>query len=233
MPTKWTDPSVIVVIIAAIITGIFTSPYLANLFQTPSRPEVTQIKPVPTNEAINKSTSQNVSLLLKPKNTSPQTPVAQNHNPSEIERIATTNQIQDKSTQYIVTKKWGDYGSADGRFNGTNGLAVDSSGNVYVADGDNDRVQKFNSNGTFITKWGISGNADGQFYHPDGIATDLSGNIFVGDSKNNRVQKFDSNGNFITKIGIAFTPRGLAVDSSNDVYVSDYLSRIQKFSLQP
>ena len=37
-----------------------------------------------------------------------------------------------------------------------NGIAVDSSGNVYVADADNNRIQKFNSNGTFITKWGLT-----------------------------------------------------------------------------
>ena len=44
------------------------------------------------------------------------------------------------------------------------GVAVDSSGNVYVADSGNNRIQKFDSNGTFITKWGSTGTADGQFH---------------------------------------------------------------------
>ena len=38
-----------------------------------------------------------------------------------------------------------------------NGVATDSSGNVYVADIDNNRIQKFDSNGNFITKWGSNG----------------------------------------------------------------------------
>ena len=53
--------------------------------------------------------------------------------------------------------------TGDGQFNGPNGVATDSSGNVYVADTDNNRIQKFDSNGNFITKWGFDGDGDGQF----------------------------------------------------------------------
>ena len=35
------------------------------------------------------------------------------------------------------------------------GVAVDTSGNVYVADSGNNRIQKFDSNGTYITQWGV------------------------------------------------------------------------------
>ena len=62
------------------------------------------------------------------------------------------------------------------------GVAVDSSGNVYVADNGNNRIQKFNSNGKFITKWGSYGTADGQFSSPIGVAVDSSGNVYVADS---------------------------------------------------
>ena len=72
---------------------------------------------------------------------------------------------------------------------------------MYVVDTLNNRIQKFNSNGTFITKWGSKGTADGQFNFPDGIAVDSSGNVYVADDGNNRIQKFDSNGTFITKWG--------------------------------
>ena len=70
-----------------------------------------------------------------------------------------------------------------------------------MADTDNNRIQKFSSNGTFITKWGESGSDQGQFVFPSGIATDTSGNVYVADTGNNRIQKFTSNGTFITEWG--------------------------------
>jgi tripartite motif-containing protein 71 len=100
------------------------------------------------------------------------------------------------------------------------------------------RVQKFDSNGNFITKWGSKGTGDGQFNGPNDIALDPSGNIYVLDSDNGRVQKFDSNGNFITKWGSGgigdgqfYGATGIAVDSSGNVYVADTQNhRIQKFT---
>ena len=62
-------------------------------------------------------------------------------------------------------------------------------------------MQKFDSEGNFITKWGTPGSGDGQFTRPGDIAVDSEGNTYVTDQGNNRVQKFDSEGNFITKWG--------------------------------
>ena len=76
----------------------------------------------------------------------------------------------------------------------TKGIAVDSSGYVYVADVWNDRIQKFDSNGNFITKWGSQGTGDGELDCPGDIAVDSSGYVYVADSENHRIQKFDSNG---------------------------------------
>jgi DNA-binding beta-propeller fold protein YncE len=117
-------------------------------------------------------------------------------------------------------------------------LTVDSAGNVYVGDfGENNRVQKFDSNGNFITKWGTPGSGDGQFTNPAGVAVDRSGNVYIADRDNNRIQKFDSNGNFITKWGSRgandgqlIDPNALTVDSSGKIYVVDQgNSRIQVF----
>jgi hypothetical protein len=117
------------------------------------------------------------------------------------------------------------------------GIAVDASG-IYVADQNNQRIQKFSSTGNFITKWGSLGSQDGQFNNPGYIALDATGNLYVEDQTNQRIQKFSSAGAFITKWGSAgnddgqfANPNGIAVDSAGNVYVSDlYHYRIQKFS---
>jgi sugar lactone lactonase YvrE len=61
---------------------------------------------------------------------------------------------------------------------------------VYVSDFVNNQIQKFTSNGTFITKWGSSGSGEGQFNRPENVAVDSSGNVYVGDTSNNRIQVF-------------------------------------------
>lgn len=69
-------------------------------------------------------------------------------------------------------------------------MATDANGNVYVADTNNNRIQKFDGDGTFIAAWGISGSGNDQFAGPTGVATDASGNVFGADQSNDRVQKF-------------------------------------------
>ena len=111
----------------------------------------------------------------------------------------TVTQVTVALGSYQYVNKWGTYGTEDGLFSNQRGVAVDASGNVYVADTDNNRVQKFDSSGTFITKWGSSGEGDSQFYYPNGVAVDATGNVYVADTDNNRIQKFTSDGAFITK----------------------------------
>jgi uncharacterized protein YegP (UPF0339 family) len=86
--------------------------------------------------------------------------------------------------------KWGRLGEKDGQFVTPMGVAVDSSGNVYVSEFTMERIQKFDSEGTFITKWGSQGEGDGQFNGPSGVALDSSNNVYVTDQGNNRIQKF-------------------------------------------
>src|SRR5207302_1702605 len=56
--------------------------------------------------------------------------------------------------------KWGSQGGGDGQFANPTGVAVDGSGNVFVADSGNDRIQKFTNTGTFLTKWGSYGSGN-------------------------------------------------------------------------
>jgi DNA-binding beta-propeller fold protein YncE len=134
--------------------------------------------------------------------------------------------------------EWGQPGSGDGQFNSPSGIAVDSVGNVYVADTANNRIQKFDDQGTFLLKWGSAGSGAGQFTSPNGVAVDSTGNVYVVDSANHRIQKFTSSGGFITAWGSQGTgtgqldqPFGVAVDSQDNVYVTDTGNdRVQKFS---
>jgi DNA-binding beta-propeller fold protein YncE len=76
-------------------------------------------------------------------------------------------------------------------------MATDKFNNIYVNDpqkGDtgngNPRVQKFDTNGNFITKWGSYGKGDGEFIDPEHLAVDSQGNVYVSDARNNDIQVF-------------------------------------------
>lgn len=143
----------------------------------------------------------------------------------------------------------GSLGSANGtgavaRFTYPRGVAVDSSGNVYVADTQNHTIRKITSAGAVTTLAGTAGSvgsADGsgaaaRFNYPYGIAVDSSGNVYVADSNNHTIRKITSAGVVTTLAGTAgsigsvdgtgtaarfYSPRGIAVDNSGNVYVAD------------
>jgi DNA-binding beta-propeller fold protein YncE len=96
---------------------------------------------------------------------------------------------------------FGTKGTGPGQFLHAHGIAVDSSGNVYVSDAEKCNVQKFDSEGNFIKMWGTKGTGPGQFLQPESIAVDSKDNVFVADYADQRIQKFDSNGKFITMWG--------------------------------
>src|SRR5207302_3159470 len=140
-------------------------------------------------------------------------------------------------------------GSANGtgagaQFNEPNGVAADTSGNVYVADAANHIIRKIDSAGNVTTLAGSAGNpgsADGtagtaQFNFPSAVAADTSGNVYVADTNNHTIRKIDSGGNVSTLAGLAGnpgnadgtgtaarfnSPGGVAVDSAGILYVGD------------
>src|SRR5439155_26381086 len=118
--------------------------------------------------------------------------------------------------------------------------AVVRCGNVDVAEGDNNRIQKFANGGAFLPAWGSAGSGNGQFNGPTGGAVDAGGNVYVADTYNNRIQKFDNNGAFVTAwtgaiAGDAahalYLPSGVGIDGSGNVFVADNgNNRIEKFA---
>ena len=127
--------------------------------------------------------------------------------------------------------------SADGQFSNPRGITTDPSGNVYVADFGQRRIQRFDPDGNFLVEWGSSGSGNGQFNQPHDLAADSSGSVYVADTVNRRIQKFDSDGDFLAKWGSLGTgdgqfnnPAGISVAPSGNVYVADTNNnRIQKF----
>ena len=87
--------------------------------------------------------------------------------------------------------KWGvKSGTRGGELDYPVGVATDRSGHVYVADGNDNRIQKFDASGNVLTGWGSYGSGDGQFWNPQGVAADGSGHVYVADTNNHRIQKF-------------------------------------------
>jgi Uncharacterized conserved protein len=94
--------------------------------------------------------------------------------------------------------KFGSAGSGDGQFTGVEHLGVDKYDNIYVNDPQAKkyegsgipRVQKFDTNGNFITKWGSYGTGDGQFIDPEHFAIDSDGYVYVSDRGKNNIQVF-------------------------------------------
>jgi sugar lactone lactonase YvrE len=126
----------------------------------------------------------------------------------------------------------------DGDFLAPRDVAVNSAGQIYVVEGDNDRVQRFDNDGNFQMKWGTNGNGNGEFDRPAGVAVDASGNVYVVEFYNHRIQKFDSDGVFINKWGSLGSgdyefqyPVAVTVNSAGNVYVSDWVNnRVMRYT---
>jgi len=143
------------------------------------------------------------------------------------------------------------------RFHFPSGVAVDSAGNVYVADLGNHTIRKITSGGVVTTLAGFAGHSgtnDGpgrtaRFYFPQGVAVDSAGDVLVADRFNHTIRKVTSAGMVTTLggspglsgaddgVGSAArfnSPYGVAADNAGNLYVADtYNHRISKVTPLP
>jgi DNA-binding beta-propeller fold protein YncE len=120
------------------------------------------------------------------------------------------------------------WGSQPGQFTAPYGVAVDVSGNVYVADSGNNRIQKLGADGAVLAIWGSKGQASGELERPMGLALDPDGNVYVADTDNHRIQVLSPDGSVLEVLGQKGTglgefdaPWGLTVTADGTLYVAD------------
>jgi uncharacterized protein (TIGR03437 family) len=151
----------------------------------------------------------------------------------------------------------GDGGPAtSAQLNAPEGVAVDSSGNFYIADTFNNVVRKVSASGAISTfagngtaGYGGDGGAAtaAQLNRPQGIAVDSGGNVYVADSQNARIRKITPGGSISSVAGNGtpgyggdgaaataaqlYVPTGVAVDSAGNLYIADFTNnRVRKVS---
>jgi len=146
--------------------------------------------------------------------------------------------VRDYGTVETAKRQFGRSGQGDMEFQWPSGMAVDQFNRTFVVDGDNHRVQCFDSNGAFLFKFGSFGEGQGEFKQPRDVAIDYNTNrVIVADTFNHRIQVFNSNGHFLfsfgsegDKIGELNEPWGVDVDREGNIYVSDTNNhRVQVF----
>lgn len=186
------------------------------------------------------SNAQQISAIVPNEVSSGQIQVI---NPAGVATSSTFNLV----TLGVTLSGSGATGSADGiasvaSFNSPVGIVVDLAGNLFIADTSNNKIRKITSAGNVTTFAGdgLAGSDDGvasvaSFDGPERLVIDSAGNLYIPERGNHKIRKVDSAGNVTTFAGngLAGTddgvasaasfnePRGLAIDSSGNLYVAD------------
>ena len=168
------------------------------------------------------------------------------------EAVGTTQAGEETGAEWIIETiaggGIGDNGPAkEARLARPQGVAVDASGNLYIADSRNNRIRKVDTSGTVTTiagtgEEGNSGDGgpavEAQLDQPTRVAVDGAGNLYIADFSNHRIRRVDASGTITTIAGTGeggyggdggeavvaklFWPSGLAVDGSGNLYIAEY-----------
>jgi tripartite motif-containing protein 71 len=98
------------------------------------------------------------------------------------------------------------------------GVGTDSAGNVYVANKNAGRVEKFSPSGAYLAKFGSYGYGAGQLALPVAVDVDPSGNVWVADNSGYRIVEFSSTGTFLRQIQTPERPVGIATDGLGNAW---------------
>ena len=147
----------------------------------------------------------------------------------------------------------GDGGPATSASFHPDGLTLDSAGNIYIADQNNNRIRKVDLSGNITT---VAGNGNTQFNgdggpattatvyiaaNHNGLAVDAAGNLYIADDGHHRIRKVNAGGIISTIAGTGtqgfsgdggaatsaqlYRPSGVAVDRAGNVYIADMVNR--------
>ena len=137
-----------------------------------------------------------------------------------------------KPREYRPVLSFGKQGSASGMLSKPWGVAVNERNEIAVTDKGNNRVQLFNSDGTFLRSFGRKGDKSGEFNFPCGISFDKNDNIIVADCHNSRVQCFSEQGEHLNTFSShgnldpqLRSPLGLSIDSNGNIMVADRFNK--------
>ncbi|MGH9664971.1 MAG: NHL repeat-containing protein, partial [Bryobacteraceae bacterium] len=122
-------------------------------------------------------------------------------------------------------------------FNNPRDVKIDAAGNIFISDGNNQRIQVFSPSGKFLRAFGHKGSAPGEFLRVHAIWFGTGGRLYAADVDNSRIMVFSHSGKLLfewgkdgRQPGEFHAPHGLGGDANGDLFVSNYWGPCQKFS---